>query len=113
GPTYEGRAHLRCSCLTFRYASPAAFLDIALSAAVILSTISARTPSPCRWTIQLGSLYESHVLPAASCQTSAFNGRSIPAVWDACINGVPPRALPKMMRLVGRKSSPASAAPPA
>ena len=44
-------------------------------------------------------------------KTSAFNGRSIPAVWDACMSGVPPRALPKMMRFVGPSVSPASAAP--
>jgi hypothetical protein len=43
--------------------------------------------SPYRCTIQLGPLYESQVLPSASCQTSAVNGRSTPAVWDACING--------------------------
>src|SRR5205807_10443282 len=43
----------------------------------------------------------------------AFNGRSIPAVWDACISGVPPRALPKMMSPVGRSLRPASAAPAA
>jgi hypothetical protein len=40
--------------------------------------------------IQIGPLSESHVLPAASSQTSAFDGRSIPAVCDACINSVPP-----------------------
>jgi hypothetical protein len=34
-------------------------------------------PSPCRCAIQLGSLYDSHTLPAASCYTNAFNGRSM------------------------------------
>ena len=47
----------------------------------------------CRCVIQIGSLNESHVLPAPSYQTSAFDGRSIPAVCDPCIDGVPPRAL--------------------
>jgi hypothetical protein len=63
------------------------FLKIAVSAAVNLSTTFALTPRPCRCTIQLGSLYESQVLPSASCQTSAFNGRSTPAVWTLGING--------------------------
>jgi hypothetical protein len=47
----------------------------------------------CRRVIQIGSLSKSHVLPAASYQASAFDGRSIPAVCDPCINGVPPDAL--------------------
>jgi hypothetical protein len=38
------------------YRAFVAVLDIALSAAAILSIISALTPKPCRWTIQLGSL---------------------------------------------------------
>ena len=55
----------------------------------------------CRRVIQIGSLNESHVLPAASYQTSAFDGRSIPAVFDACINGVPPRALLRVTQSQG------------
>src|SRR6267142_6461497 len=84
-----------------------AALAIALSAAaILLTTGSALAPTPCRCAIQPGSLYESHVVPAESCQTSAFNGRSIPAVCDACISGVPPRALPKTMSSVGANVSP-------
>ena len=37
----------------------------------------------CRRVIQIGSLNESHVLTAASYQTSAFDGRSIRPVCDA------------------------------
>src|SRR2546430_1184788 len=90
-----------------------AFLDIALRAAVILLTVGSALGMLCRCTIQLGSLYESHVAPDASSQTSAFNGRSIPTVCTVCINGVPPRALPKMMSSVGLNSRPASPAPAA
>jgi hypothetical protein len=58
-------------------------------------------------------LYESHVSPDASCQTSAFNGRSIPIVCANCISGVPALALPKIRSLVGRSDSPTSVAPAA
>ena len=68
---------------------------------------------PCRCAIQPGSLYEIQVLPATSCQTSTFNGRSIPTVWTDCMSGVPPRALPKIISSVGRNFSPTSAAPAA
>ena len=70
----------------------AAFLDISLSEAAILVTPGSALATLCRRVIQIGSLNESHVLPAASYQASAFDGRSLPAVCDACINGVPPRA---------------------
>ena len=73
----------------------AAFLDISLSKAAILVTPGFALATLCRRVIQIGSFNESRVLPAASYQTSAFDGRSIPAVCDACINGVPPRALPR------------------
>src|SRR5436305_9744239 len=89
------------------------FLAIALSAALILLTTGSALATPCRCAIQLGSLYDSHVVPDASSQTSAFNGRSIPTVCADCIKGVPPRALPKMMSSVGRNSRPAAAAPAA
>src|SRR6266436_4818683 len=91
----------------------AAVLAIALSAAAILLTTCSASATPCRRAIQLGSLYESHVLPVASFQTSAFNGRSIPTVCTDCISGVPPRALPKTMSSVGANVSPTSAAPAA
>ena len=55
----------------------------------------------CRRVIQIGSLNESHVLPAPSYQTSAFDGRSIPAVCDPCIDGVPPRALLRVTQSQG------------
>jgi len=55
--------------------------------------------------MQIGSLNESHALPAASYQTSAFDGRSIPAVCDACINGVPPRALLRVNAEPGSRQS--------
>ena len=64
----------------------AAFLDISLSAAAILVTPGSALATLCLRVIQIDSLNESHVLPAASYQTSAFDGRSIPAVCDACIN---------------------------
>src|SRR5438132_12768391 len=85
----------------------AATPDIALSALLILLTTGSALATPCRCAIQLGSLYDSHVVPDASSQTSAFNGKSIPSVCTDCINGVPPRALPKMMSSVGRNSTPA------
>jgi hypothetical protein len=68
----------------------AAFLDISLSAAAILLKPGSALATLCRRVIQIGSLNESHVLPAASYQASAFDGRSIPAVCDNWINGVPP-----------------------
>jgi hypothetical protein len=74
----------------------AAFLDSSLSAAAILVTPGSALATLCLRVIQIDSLNESHVLPAASYQTSAFDGRSIPAVCDACINGVLPRALPRV-----------------
>ena len=79
----------------------AAFLDISLSEAAILVTLGSALATLCRRVIQIGSLNESHVLPAASYQTSAFDGRSIPAVCDACINGVPPRALLRVTQSQG------------
>ena len=69
-------------------------------------------PSPCLVARQLGSLYESHVLPAVSCQPTP-SGRSIPIVWFDCMSGVPPLALPKIRSVVGRNTSPTSAAPAA
>src|SRR5882762_4957115 len=88
-----------------------ALRDIASRAVVILLTVGSALEMLCRCTIQLGSLYESHVAPDASSQTSAFKGRSIPTVCRDCSKGVPPRALPKMMSSVGRNSRPASSAP--
>jgi hypothetical protein len=79
----------------------AVFLDISLSAAAILATPGSALATLCRRVIQIGSLNESHVLPAASYQTSAFDGRSIPAVCDPCINGVPPRALLRVTQSQG------------
>src|SRR6266404_679703 len=76
----------------------------------MLLTVGSALGILCRSAIQLGSLYESHVVPDASSQTSAFNGRSIPTVCTDCINGVPPRALPKIMSSVGRNARPASRA---
>src|SRR6516165_4459212 len=74
-----------------------AALASAFSAALrALTVASTSRPSPCRFASQPGSLYDSHVLPDASCQTNAFNGRSIPIVWVACMSGVPPLALPKI-----------------
>ena len=61
----------------------AAFLDISLSAAAILVTPGSALATLCRRVIQIGSLNENHVLPAASYQTSAFDGRSIRPVCDA------------------------------
>ena len=79
----------------------AVFLDISLSAAAILVTPGSVWATLCRRVIQIGSLNESHVLTAASYQTSAFDGRSIPAVCDPRINGVPPRALPRVTQSEG------------
>jgi hypothetical protein len=79
----------------------AAILDISLSAAAILVTPGSVLATLCRSVIQIGSLNESHVLPAAFYQASAFDGRSIPAVCDACINGVPPRALLRVTQCHG------------
>ena len=79
----------------------AAFLDISLSEAAILVTRGSALATLCRRVIQIGSLNESHVLPAASYQTSAFDGRSIPAVCDPCVNGVPPRALLRVTQSQG------------
>ena len=79
----------------------AAFLDISLSAAAILLAPGSALATLCRRVIQIGSLNESHVLPAASYQTSAFDGRSIPAVCDPCVNGVPPRALLRVTQSQG------------
>jgi hypothetical protein len=79
----------------------AAFLDTSLSAAAILLTPGSALATLCRRVIQIGSLNESHVLPAASYQASAFDGRSIPAVCDPCINGVPPRALLRVTQSQG------------
>ena len=56
----------------------AVFLDISLSAVAILVTPGSALATLCRRVIQIGSLNESHVLPAASYQTSAFDGRSDP-----------------------------------
>ena len=96
------------------YAEPlpdtvAAFATAA-SAAVMAFTASS-TSRPCRFASQLGSLYESHVTPEASCQTNAFSGRSMPIVCTDCITGVPALALPKIKTSVGRSDSPAAAAP--
>src|SRR6476660_8784139 len=55
----------------------------------------------CRRVIQIGWLNESHVLPTASNQTSAFDGRSISVVRDPSINGVPPRALLRVKQSQG------------
>ena len=79
----------------------AAFLDISLSAAAILVTPGSVLATLCRRVIQIGSLNESHVLTAASYQTSAFDGRSIQAVCDHCINGVPPHALLRITQSQG------------
>src|SRR5262245_36258908 len=65
----------------WRYGPVVADFAVAASAAAIALTAgSVSWPSPCRFASQLGSLYESHVLPDASCQTNAFSGRSIPTV---------------------------------
>ena len=48
--------------------------------AIALTFASYSLLSSCRFPSQTGSLYESHVLPDPSCQTSAFSGRSIPIV---------------------------------
>jgi len=86
---------------------------MALNRSAILATTGSALAIPCRCAIQLGSLYEIHVLPTEFCQTSAFNGRSIPVVWTDCMRGVPPRAFPKMISSVGRNVRPTSAAPTA
>ena len=83
----------------------AAFLDISLSEEAILVMPGSALAMLCRRVIQIDSLNESHVLPAASYQTSAFDGRSIPAVCDACINGVPPRALLRVNAEPGSRQS--------
>ena len=100
GATYEtmlapslGLGHYPTSC--------AAFLDISLSAAAILLAPGSALATLCRRVIQIGSLNESHVLPAASYQASAFDGGSIPAVCDPCVNGVPPRALLRVTQSQG------------
>jgi len=90
-----------------------ACVEIVLSRLAILFRTACALCTPCRCPIQFGSLYESHVLFAASCQTRIFKGRSIPTVWSACIKGVPPRAFPKMTSAVGANVSPAFAAPAA
>ena len=59
----------------------AAFASASSAAAMALTAASTSWPSPCRFASQSGSLYESHVLPDASCQTSALSGRSMPMVW--------------------------------
>jgi len=82
----------------------AAFLDISRSEAAILITPGSALATLCRRVIQIGSLNESHVLPAASYQTSAFDGRSIPAVCDVRVNGVPPRALVRVTQSHGPDS---------
>jgi hypothetical protein len=41
---------------------------------------STSSASPCRSASHIGSLYESHVVPEESCQTSALRGKSIPIV---------------------------------
>ena len=100
GATYELRLapSFRIGCHpTFS----AAFLDISLSEAAILVTAGSALATLCRRVIQIGSLNGRHVLPAASYQASAFDGRSVPAVCDACINGVPPRALPRVAQSQG------------
>ena len=79
----------------------AAFLDISLSAAAILVTPGSALATLCRRVIQIGSLNESHVLPASSYQTSAFDGRFISAVCNPCINVVPARALPRVTQSQG------------
>ncbi len=79
----------------------AALLDISLSETAILVTPGSASVTLCRRVIQIGSLNESHVLPAASYQTSAFDGRSIPAVCDVRVNGVPPRALVRVTQRQG------------
>jgi len=43
----------------------------------------------------------------------AFNGRSMPIAWLACMSGVPALALPKIRSSVGRSGKPTSAAPAA
>ena len=74
----------------------AAFLDISLSAAAILVNAwvcVGHALSPCypdRF-VKRKPRFARGIL-----QTSAFDGRSIPAVCDACINGVPPRALQRV-----------------
>ena len=79
----------------------AAFLDISLSEAAILVTPGSALATLCRRVIQIGSLNESHVLPAASYQTCAFDGRSIPAVCGVRVNGVAPRALQRVAQSQG------------
>src|SRR4029453_17371324 len=106
---YFTQSHVR-QCYGLGYT---AVLEIAFNRSAILVTVSSALATPCRCAIHSGWLYESHVVFAASCQTRIFNGRSIPTVWADCIKGVPPRAFPKMMSLVGGNVSPASAAPAA
>ena len=79
----------------------AAFLDISLSEAAILVTPGSALATLCRRGIQIGLLNESHVLPAASYQTSAFDGRSIPAVCDIGFNCVPSRVLVRVTQSHG------------
>jgi hypothetical protein len=62
---------------------------------------------------QAGSLKLSLTVPSASCQTSAFSGRSMPDVCAACISGVPAAGLPNTSSVVGRSSSPTPEAPAA
>jgi hypothetical protein len=88
-------------------------VETARNRSASLFTIGSALVSSCRCAIHLGSSYEIHVLPAASSQTIAFSGRSIPTVCADCMRGVPPRAFPKMISSVGRNVRPTSAAPAA
>src|SRR4029434_3241771 len=54
-----------------------AVLEIAFNRSAIFVTVSSALATPCRCAIHPGGLYEIHVLRAASCQTRAFNGRSM------------------------------------
>src|SRR3984893_4221960 len=56
-----------------------ALLAIAFNAAAIALTVVLSAPSrPWRCARNAGSLYDSHVVPDASCQTKVLSGRSMP-----------------------------------
>jgi hypothetical protein len=71
------------------YADLVADLAIWLSAVVRIATVDPTSGvSRCRFASHCGSLYESHVMPDASCQTRVLSGRSIPIVWTDPISAM-------------------------
>src|SRR5689334_16900873 len=80
----DNQQHLDCqrgAVVCINYVDPVASLAIALMPAAIALTAGSRcAPNLWRLASQLGSLYESQVLPVLSCQTNAFSGRSIPII---------------------------------